>query len=183
MTPYDILAAAATTEEGKVEAIIKQFGWHPQLFCSQLIVFGIVIVALNKFAYKPILQVLDDRRKRIEESLTSAEKIKTELAETEAARKKILENANTHANQLIEEARSAANKVKDQETQKAISQAEQIISKAREAAQADHERMLTELKSEVGKLVVQTTAQVTGKVLTDEDQKRLVDEANKQIAA
>ena len=43
MTLYYILAAAATTEEGKVEAIVKQFGWHPQLFFSQLIVFGIVI--------------------------------------------------------------------------------------------------------------------------------------------
>ena len=184
MTPYYILAAAAAnTDEGKVEAIARQFGWHPQLFFSQLVVFGIVIFALNKFAYKPILEVLDDRRKRIEESLASAEKIKTELSETEAARKEILEKANTHANQLIEEARSAANKVKDQETQKAIGQAEQIISKAREAAQADHERMLAELKSEVGKLVVQTTAQVAGKVLSDDDQKRLVEEANKQIAA
>ena len=84
---------------------------------------------------------------------------------------------------MIEEARVAAAKVKDQETQKAISQAEQIIAKAREAAQADHERMLAELKREVGKMVVQTTAMVAGKVLTDEDQKRLVEEANKQIAA
>ena len=94
-----------------------------------------------------------------------------------------MEKANTQANQLIEEARAAAAKVKDQETQKAISQAEQIIAKAREAAQADHERMLAELKREVGKMVVQTTAMVAGKVLTDEDQKRLVEEANKQIAA
>ena len=78
---------------------------------------------------------------------------------------------------------AAAAKVKDQEIQKAISQAEQIIAKAREAAQADHERMLAELKREVGKMVVQTTAMVAGKVLTDEDQKRLVEEANKQIAA
>ena len=84
---------------------------------------------------------------------------------------------------MIEEARAAAVKVKDQETQKAISQAKQIIAKAREAAQADHERMLAELKREVGKMVVQTTAMVAGKVLTDEDQKRLVEEANKQIAA
>ena len=182
MTPYYMLAAAAA-EEGKVEAITRHFGWHGNLFISQLIVFGIVVFALNKFAYKPILQLLDDRRKRIEDSLTNAEKIKTELAETEKARKEIMEKANTQANQLIEEARAAAAKVKDQETQKAISQAEQIIAKAREAAQADHERMLAELKREVGKMVVQTTAMVAGKVLNDDDQKRLVEEANKQIAA
>jgi len=71
---YILAAAAANTDEGKVEAIARQFGWHPQLFFSQLVVFGIVVFALNKFAYKPILQVLDERRKRIEESLASAEK-------------------------------------------------------------------------------------------------------------
>jgi len=182
MTPYYMLAAAAA-EEGKFGEITRHFGWHGNLFISQVIVFAIVVFALNKFAYKPIIQLLEDRRKRIEDSLANAEKIKTELAEAEAARKQIMEKANTQANQLIEEARSAAAKVKDQETQKAISQAEQIIAKAREAAQADHERMLAELKSEVGKMVVQTTAMVAGKVLTDEDQKRLVEEANKQIAA
>jgi F-type H+-transporting ATPase subunit b len=182
MTPYYMLAAAAA-EEGPLGEITRQFGWHGNLFISQVIVFAIVVFALNKFAYKPILQLLEDRHKRIEESLANAERIKTELAEAEAARKQIMEKANTQANQLIEEARSAAAKVKDQETQKAISQAEQIIAKAREAAQADHERMLAELKSEVGRMVVQTTAMVAGKILTDEDQKRLVEEANKQIAA
>jgi len=184
MTPiYMLAAAAAPAEEGKVAAIVRHFGWDPQLFISQLIVFCIVIFALNKFAYKPILQILEERRNRIDESLSNAEKIKKELTETESARKEILEKANTQANQLIEEARAAANKVRDQETQKAISAAEQIISKAQEAAKADHERMLAELKGEIGKLVVQTTSQVAGKVLTDDDQKRLVDEANKQIAA
>jgi F-type H+-transporting ATPase subunit b len=127
--------------------------------------------------------VLEDRRQRIDESLKNAEKIKSELAEAEASRKQIMEQANAQANKLIEEARAAANQVKEQETQKAISQAEQIIVKAREAAQADHERMLAELKQEVARLVVATTAQVAGKVLSDEDQKRLAEEANKEMAA
>ena len=184
MTNYILLAAAAAAaEEGKLDAITRTFGWHPQLFVSQLIVFGIVILALNKFAYKPVLHVLEDRRQRIDESLKNAEKIKSELAEAEASRKQIMEQANAQANKLIEEARAAANQVKEQETQKAISQAEQIIVKAREAAQADHERMLAELKQEVARLVVATTAQVAGKVLSDEDQKRLAEEANKEMAA
>jgi F-type H+-transporting ATPase subunit b len=83
---------------------------------------------------------------------------------------------------LIEEARSAAARVREEETQKAIAAAEQIIAKAREAAAADHARMLTELKREVGRLVVQTTATVTGKILTPEDQKRLAEETAKQIS-
>jgi F-type H+-transporting ATPase subunit b len=94
-----------------------------------------------------------------------------------------LADANTQANKLIEEARAVAAKVQEQETQRAIATAEQIIAKAREAAALDHQRMLQELRKEVGQLVARTTAQVAGKVLTMDDQKRLVDETNKQLAA
>ena len=105
------------------------------------------------------------------------------MASTEAARKKVLDDANAQANKLIEEARAAAAQVQEKESQKAVAQAEQIISQAREAAQADHARMLAELKQEIGGLVVKTTAQVVGKVLTPEDQTRLVEEANRELAS
>ena len=90
--------------------------------------------------------------------------------------------ANAQATKLIEEARAAAARVQEQETQKAIAAAEQIMVKAREAAAQEHERMLAELKREVGRLVVQTTATVTGKILTPEDQRRLAEETAKQLA-
>jgi len=160
-----------------------RFGLDLPHFIAQVISFTIVTVLLYKFAYKPILTVLEERRQRIAQGLADAEKIKAELQRTEAARQEVLEKANTQANALIEEARTAAAKVREQETQKAIAAAEQIISKAREAATADHARMLTELKREVGRLVVQTTATVTGKVLTPEDQKRLAEETSRQLAS
>ena len=69
------------------------------------------------------------------------------------------------------------------EIQKAIAAAEEVMTKARDAAARDHERMLSELKREVGRLVVQTTAAVTGKILTPEDQRRLSEETAKQVAA
>jgi F-type H+-transporting ATPase subunit b len=94
-----------------------------------------------------------------------------------------MNQANLHANQLIEEARAAAAQVQERETQKATATAEQIIAKAREAAAADHARMLAELKREIGHLVVRTTATVTGKVLTPEDQRRLVEETTRELAA
>ena len=106
-----------------------------------------------------------------------------ELAQTEAARQEIMQKANTQANQLIAEARAAAQRVQEQETQKAIAAAELIIAKAHEATSLDRARMMTELKREIGRLVVATTAQVTGKILTPEDQQRLVEETRKQLAA
>jgi F-type H+-transporting ATPase subunit b len=161
----------------------QRFGVDWPHFTAQVISFLIVAALLYKFAYKPILQVLDQRRRRIAESLENAEQIKAQLAKTETDRRDVLSEANQRANQLIEEARAAAARVQEMETQKAIAAAEQIIAKAREAAAADHARMLTELRREVGRLVVQTTSAVAGKVLTPEDQQRLAQEVNQQLAA
>jgi F-type H+-transporting ATPase subunit b len=161
----------------------ETFGWDVPHFIAQCISFAIVAGLLIKFAYKPILTVLAERRQRIADGLANADQIKQELARTEVMQREVLDKANTQANKLIEEARAAAARVQEQETQKAIAQAEQIVSKAREAAALERQRMLTELKREVVTLVVQTTSAVAGKVLTAEDQQRLAEETRRQLAA
>lgn len=168
---------------GMIGDTAKQFGVDWPHFLAQVISFAIVAFLLQRFAYRPVLQMLEERRQRIAETAENAEKVKAELAQAEAQRQEILNKADTEANRLIEEARAAAAKVQERETQKAIASAEQIITKAREAAAQDHSRMLADLKREVGRLVVQTTATVTGKVLTPEDQKRLAEETARQVGA
>jgi F-type H+-transporting ATPase subunit b len=178
--------AAATESGGLMDTaaqIGKEFNVQKGLFLSQLVSFCIVAFLLHRFAFGPIQALLLARRQKIEDGLANAEKIKIEVARTEAQRQEILAQANAQANKMIEEARAVAAKVQEQETQKAIAAAEQIVIKAREAANADRARMLTELKREVGRLVVQTTTNVTGKLLTADDQKRLAEEAQKQMAA
>ena len=81
------------------------------------------------------------------------------------------------------EAREAAKRLQEQEAQRALATAQQIVAKARESAAAEHARMLTELRREVGRLVVQTTAAVIGKVLTPDDQRRLSEETAKRLSA
>ena len=160
-----------------------RFGLDLPHFIAQVISFCIVAGCLYKFAYKPILDVLAERRQRIADGLANADKIKAELARTEAMQREVLDKANIQATKLIEEARAAAARVQEQETQKAIAAAEQIIVKAKEAAAQDHDRMLTDLRKEVGRLVVDTTSKVTGKILSTDDQKRLAEETSKQLAA
>ena len=84
---------------------------------------------------------------------------------------------------MIDEASASASAIADRKQQQAISEAEQIIAKAREATALEHDRILSELKREVGRLVVDTTAKVTGKVLTPDDQKRLSEDAARQVTA
>jgi len=161
---------------------MNQLGIDWKMLVAQLISFSIVFFVLWRFAYRPIFVMLQVRREKIAEGLANAEKIKAELARTEAERKRILAQAGDVANQMIEEGRKAAARVREAETQKAIAAAEQIMAKAREAAAQDHARMLAELKTEVGRLVVQTTATVTGKVLTPDDQRRLAEETANELA-
>ena len=177
------LLAQAGGISGTVKDIATTFGVDWSHLIAQIISFSIVAIALYKWAYQPVLAVLEERRQRITEGLANAEKIKGELARTEAARQEILSQANVQASKLIEEGRAAAARVQEVETQKAIAEAAQIITKAQQAAEVEKARTMAELRREIGRLVVQTTSRVTGKVLTAEDQERLAQETTRQLAA
>ena len=167
---------------GQIEQVARTFGvdW-PQLI-AQIISFCIVCALLHRFAYRPVLTILEQRRQRIAEAQADAEKIKADLAQTENRRQEIMMQANAQATRFIEDARSAAARAGDQETQKAMAAAKAILAEARETGTREHERILAQLKREIGRLVVETTAAVTGKILTTEDQQRLAEETAKQFA-
>ena len=179
-----LLALQATAEgAGQLEKIATTFGVNWPHLGAQIISFGIVCGLLYLLAYKPILQMLEARRQQIASGLANAEKIKAELARIEAARLEVLARAEVEGKQMIDEARAAAARVQAEETRKATDAAEQILTRAREAAERDRARMLAELKQEVGRLVVQTTASVTGKILTPDDHRRLAEETARQLAS
>jgi len=180
MNPFILLAA--TQSDGQIAQIARTFGVDWQHLGAQIISFSIVCAVLYKFAYRRILVMLEQRRQQIAMGIANAEKIKAELDKTESQRLEVIAQAHTQGARFIEEARAAAARVQQEETKKAIAAAEQIMVKAREAAAQDHDRMLAELKREVGNLVVQATTTVTGKILTTEDQRRLAEETSKQIA-
>src|SRR5919109_1622828 len=178
------LIIAATS--GGVTEMLREtadtFGWNWKLFLAQVVSFCIVAFLLRRFAYKPILAVLEDRRRKIEEGQLNAEKIRKELAEAEKRYQEIVGKANADAQRMIDEARESAAHLSERKQQEAITAAEQIVAKAKEAAALEHERQMQTLKRELGRLVVDTTAKVTGKVLTSDDQKRLQEEAARQVA-
>jgi F-type H+-transporting ATPase subunit b len=169
-------------QEGQIERIARTFGVDWTHLGAQIVSFGIVCAILYKFAYGRILAMLDERRKQISQGLENAQKIKAELDRTEAMRQEVMAKAYAESAQFIEDTRAAAARTLESETQKAVVAAEQIIAKAREAALQEHDQMLADLKREVGRLVIQTTAAVTGKILTPDDQRRLAEETARQVA-
>src|SRR5881296_4321402 len=177
-----IIAASSGSVTDILRETADTFGWNWKLFLSQVISFCIVAFLLRRFAYKPILAVLEDRRRKIEEGMLNAEKIRKELAEAEKRYQEIVAKANADAQRMIDEARESSAHLAERKQQEAIAAAEQIVAKAKEAAALEHERQMQNLKRELGRLVVDTTAKVTGKVLTPEDEKRLQEEAAHQLA-
>jgi F-type H+-transporting ATPase subunit b len=173
---------AATSFTETLKDTAETFGWNWELFLSQVVSFMIVALLLRRFAYKPILAILEDRRRKIEEGMLNAEKIRKELAEAEKRYQEIVTKANADAQRMIDEARESSAHLAERKQQEAIGAAEQILAKAKEAAALEHERQMQNLKRELGRLVIDTTAKVTGKVLTPEDQQRLQEEAARQIA-
>jgi F-type H+-transporting ATPase subunit b len=172
---------AEAVPESQIEKIATTFGVDWQHLVAQIISFGIVCLLLHRFAYKPVMQVLDQRRQQIAQGVADREKIKENLEQAEVERRRIMLQADAKATQVIEEAHSAAARLLERETQKAVAMAEQVIAKSREAAAREHDRMLGELKREIGMLVVQATATVTRKILTPEDQKRMAEETVSQF--
>jgi F-type H+-transporting ATPase subunit b len=178
-----LVLLAQAESGGQIEQIARTFGVDWPHLIAQMISFSILCLLLHRFAYQPALQMLENRRQLIAQSLANADKVKAELAGAEAHGQEVMVQANARATQFIEEGRAAADRLLKQETRKATAAAEEIIVKARQATAQDHARMLAELKQEVGRLVVETTSAVTGKILTTEDQRRLAEETEKQLAA
>jgi F-type H+-transporting ATPase subunit b len=179
-----VLALQATAEEGgQIAEIARTFGVDWTHLIAQIVSFGIVCLLLHRLAYRPILLMLEARRQQIAAGLANADKIKAELARIEAERLEILRQAHVAGQQLIEEARASAARVHADEMHKAIAAAERTRQQALEAIDRDRARMLAELKHEIGRLVVQTTTSVKGKILTPEDHRRLNEETARQLAS
>lgn len=166
-----------------VTQLFTTFGVTWAKFLSQIVLFAVVYFILSKFAFGPVLKMLDERRRRIEEGQLNAEKIKKQLADAELRYQEILKKANDDAQALIDEARHSTEAQTQRHLQQAVKDAESIIQRANETIELERTKMINEVKEHMVGLVVDTTAKVAGKILTSEDQKRLSEETTKELAA
>jgi F-type H+-transporting ATPase subunit b len=175
--------AEAVTSSNPAEAIAKVFSWEPALFLAQFLNILIVLVVLYIFAFKPITSMLAQRKARIADGEAKLTQIQKQLADSEKNTAAAIAKANEEAQRLVTEAKESAAILSERKAQEAIAAAQQILAKAESAAKAERDLLKAELKREFGRLVTATTAQVTGKVLTSDDQQRLNAEALAKVEA
>ena len=183
MSHLPLLFASISDIETNFQNVGLQTGFTKQQFFAQIVAVTILFIVMYKFAWKKVLVILDERRNAIEQSMKNADRIKQELSEAEATRLSIIQKANEQATKIIADAEKSAVAVGERRTQDAARQAEEIIKSAHEAAVLDRNRLMAELKAQIGALVIQTTEKVAGKVLGADDQARLNEETLRQLGA
>jgi len=154
--------------------VLENFGVQPVLLLAQIVNFVILLLILKKFAYKPIMKVLDDRKHKIETSMKQAEEVEKKLAETEKRQKEIIGNAERASTKIIEEAKEAAKKLQESTLVDTNKKVEEAFVKNKEALKLESEKMVKEVKTDMTILVSDLTKKILGKTLSSKDSEELV---------
>lgn len=176
------MAVTSGEETGRIEAVAGKFGvtW-PTLF-AQMVNFILVALILYKFAIKPIMLTYDERQKKIADGLQYAEQMKVQSLEAEKERHEKIKEAAIEAQKILSEARDQSKALLEQKVQEATAQAEATIRKAGEATELERQKMLSEVKQEVARLVIQTTAKVLDKELSAADKEQYSNAAAENLS-
>jgi F-type H+-transporting ATPase subunit b len=165
---------AATSEEGGGSFLVTP---NVGLMIWTLLAFGITLWILWKLAFPRIGEALDRRQKAIEESIDTAERTKVEADELLQEYRERLKEAREQADEIVARARKAGDNLESESKADALRQREELMEQTRRDIQAETNRAIQEIRNEVADLTVLATEKVTRKTLTDDDQRRLVDEA------
>ena len=180
-----ILAAAEATgsqeSANQILQIFDLFGLDIRFLLAQIVNFGIVAFLLYKFAFKPVLATIEERQKKISDGLQYAEEMKIKLAEAEKEHAATLQKAQQEAQTILGEARETAKLYLDKQTEAAAGKGEEIIAKAKEAIELERNKMLTEVREEVVRLVIDTTSKVLTKDLSEDERARFSKSAAEEL--
>jgi F-type H+-transporting ATPase subunit b len=146
-----------------------------------LVVFGISLYILSKAAFPRIRNALDERRRTIEESLTSAQRTREEAEQLLAEYRARLHEARGQAEEIVKRARQTAEAHEQEARERARAIAAEGSARAAREIEEATRRALRELRSEVAELTVLAAEKVTRKALDEGDQRRLVDEALREL--
>ena len=162
-----------------MEKLINDFSLG--LFFWQTLLFVILVFFLRKYAWKPILNAVEEREEGIKNALDSAEKAKNEMKNLNADNERILAEARIERDNLLKEAREIKNNIINEAKIQAGSEADKILTSAKEQINNEKMKAITELKNSVADLSIDMATMVLKSELKDVDkQKELVSKALKE---
>ena len=166
------LAAAAEEEKSGIAAL----GFSLPGLIAQLVNFAILMIVLRIFLYRPLLRILDERRKRIQDGLSRAEQAVEQASASEGEARQIVEQARAEGREAVQRSQEAADRLREELEERARQDADQIIVRAREELQAERDRAIQQLHDEFADLTVAAAERVIGQSLDRAAHQRLIDE-------
>jgi F-type H+-transporting ATPase subunit b len=163
-----------------MEKLLGEFSFG--LFIWQTVIVTALILLLRKFAWKPILNTINDREEGIRSAMASAEEARQEMQNLQADNERILKEARAQRDGLIKEARELRQKMIDNAKEEAKAQSEQLFAQAKEAIESEKQVAITSLKNEVADLSLQIAESLTKEQLSsDKKQTELVQKLLKEV--
>ncbi len=183
--------AAHTTTDAHTEDVahtapdgspLGTFGINGTMFIGQLINFAIVLIVLYKWAYKPLVKVMEERTSKIENSLKKAEQIEQDRIAADEKVEEQLAKAREEGRAVIAEAQEKALALAEKSKEKTKEEVEAVVTQAKAQIAADREQMMAELKVEAGKLVADAAEKVLGQKMDSKADEKLIASAVEESA-
>jgi len=149
----------------------------PGLFIWTILTFLLLLMVLAKFAWKPLLAMLDERQKSIDDSLLSAEKARQELEGINQKSEAILSKSRTEAQTIVTDAKSAADKLKEDIVLKAKKEADGQLEKAKNQISVEKDKALLEIRQEVVDLSIAVAEKIIKKNISKDDNASIIEDS------
>lgn len=162
---------------------MEKLGISLPTLIAQIINFLLLLVILYFFAYKPILKMLDERSRKIKESMDEVQKVKDQAAQTEEEFKKKIEAASKEGQEVIARAMRTGEEARQRAQLEAKQEAQVLVEKARVEIQRERDETIGELRQEFADLTVVAAEKVIGKSLDKEAHRQIIDKVLDESAA
>lgn len=160
---------------------LSDFGVQPILLLAQVVNFLVLLWILKKLLYKPILKILEERKQRIAQSLKNAQGIEKRLNELSEEEQKRIMKAASEGEKIIKQAQDSATQIIEEGKIKAEGVAKKVVDEARGELQLEREKLQQEIREHLAEFVILALQKVTGKIITQKDQKKMVEETVREI--
>jgi len=173
-----ILPLAAAEEEGGGSFLVQP---GLGLMIWTLLAFGITMLVLKRFAFPKISAALEERAQRVAKNIEESERQRKEADELLAEYRERLREAREQADDIVARAKRAGETAKSEATDEGRAKRDELVAAARRDIEAETRRSLDQIRKEVASLTILATEKVARKTLTEDDQKRLVEEALSEV--
>src|SRR6266566_688515 len=153
----------------------------PGLMIWTIVSFLITLFVLRRYAFGPIQKIIDERRERIRQSIVEADRAREEARKLLEEHRSLIAGARSDAEQILAEARRVADAQRERVKEETEADRQRRLEETRRQIQAETARALDQIRAEVAELTLIAATKVTGKVLTGDDHRRLIDDAVREL--